>query len=104
MQTSVTAKLLEMKRIVYGKNGIVLGSIEIVHQNNEFKGTFILNKNGLNAIVKTFIKDETVQQLLEDNYEWLSIVEITNNRYFHLLKVFIWRIYRLTNKELLQSY
>jgi len=86
MQTSVTAKLLEMKRIVYGKNGIVLGSIEIVHQNNEFKGTFILNKNGLNAIVKTFIKDETVQQLLEDNYEWLSIVEITNNRYFPLTK------------------
>jgi len=25
-----------MKRIVYGKNGIVLGSIEIVHQDNEF--------------------------------------------------------------------
>jgi len=75
-----------MKRIVYGKNGIVLGSIEIVHQNNEFKGTFLLYKNGLSAIVKTFIKDETVQQLLEDNYEWLSIVEITNSHYFPLTK------------------
>jgi len=75
-----------MKRIVYGKNGIVLGSIEIVHQNNEFKGTFRLDKNGLSAIVKTFIKDETLQQLLEDNYEWLSIVEITNNHYFPLTK------------------
>lgn len=70
-----------MERQVYNRDGVLLGTMKIVH-DGEFKGTFSLTKEGLSTIVK----DKDIRKIFEENYDWFTNIEITNTHYYPLTK------------------